>query len=49
MESAYGQTRKMRPENGQISYKMVIFNPICLVSVKNRHIDENQEKIGIRR
>ena len=116
MESAYGQTRKMRPENGQISYKivlvhflnrlnnsnwmfpeskksgvknkldipsdfavyflrnrtkshkystnffknlerkcrmlnskiLVIFNPICLVSVKNRHIDQNQEKIGTK-
>ena len=22
-KSAYGQTRKMRPENGQISYKIV--------------------------
>ena len=47
-KSAYGQTRKMRPENGQISYKMVIFNPMCLVSVKNRHIDQNQEKIGTK-
>ena len=27
---------------------LVIFNPICLVSVKNRHIDQNQEKIGTK-
>ena len=26
---------------------LVIFNPICLVSVKNRHMDQNQEKIGL--
>ena len=37
--------RKCRMLSSKI---LVIFNPICLVSVKNRHIDQNQEKIGTK-